>query len=122
MQNDQLTNLLKITPSINSSKEQSKSIKSHNENFASSTNTTATNNYSHQTISFIQNDEEFEKDNQIKPKEKVTLQSFHIHGLLGKGSFGEVYLVEKKEGKDAKALYAMKVLHKSKLQSRIIKI
>lgn len=37
---------------------------------------------------------------------------FIVHGLIGKGSFGEVYLVEKKE---TKILYAMKVLHKSKI-------
>lgn len=28
---------------------------------------------------------------------KVTPLDFHVHGLLGKGSFGEVYLVEKKD-------------------------
>ena len=38
-----------------------------------------------------------------------------MHGLIGKGSFGEVYLVEKK---GSTMLYAMKVLHKSKVISR----
>jgi serine/threonine protein kinase len=38
-----------------------------------------------------------------------------VHGLIGKGSFGEVYLVEKKSNK---MLYAMKVLHKSKILSK----
>ncbi len=34
--------------------------------------------------------------------------------MLGKGSFGEVYLVEKR---DTGVFYAMKVLDKSKVQS-----
>ncbi len=36
-----------------------------------------------------------------------------MHGLLGKGSFGEVYLVEKKSNKE---IFAMKALDKSKIQ------
>lgn len=51
--------------------------------------------------------------NVVKIKEeKVGPNNFIIHGLIGKGSFGEVYLVEKKE---SEMLYAMKVLHKSKI-------
>jgi serine/threonine protein kinase len=45
---------------------------------------------------------------------KIGPHSIEVHGLLGKGSFGEVYLVEKK---DTKQLFAMKVLHKSKIAS-----
>lgn len=37
---------------------------------------------------------------------------FHVHGLLGKGSFGEVYLVEHKTSKE---IFAMKALDKSKI-------
>ena len=42
--------------------------------------------------------------------------------MIGKGSFGEVYLVEKKnpDQTNAPELYAMKVLHKSKIMSKII--
>ena len=47
-------------------------------------------------------------------KEKITLDSFDIKGLIGKGSFGEVYLVEKK---NVKMLYALKVLKKSIVMS-----
>ena len=39
-----------------------------------------------------------------------------MHGLIGKGSFGEVYLVEKK---NTRQLHAMKVLHKSKIMSNL---
>ena len=37
---------------------------------------------------------------------------FHVHGLLGKGSFGEVHLVEKK---DSQEIFAMKSLDKSRI-------
>ncbi len=42
----------------------------------------------------------------------VTLQSFNLIERLGKGSFGSVYLVEKKSNKK---IYAMKVLEKEKV-------
>jgi ankyrin repeat protein len=46
--------------------------------------------------------------------EPIGPKSFLIHGLLGKGSFGEVFLVQlKKTG----MLYAMKVLDKDKIAS-----
>lgn len=44
----------------------------------------------------------------------VRPEDFLMHKKLGKGSFGEVYLVEKK---DTKNLYAMKIIPKSKLDS-----
>lgn len=42
-----------------------------------------------------------------------------MHGLIGKGSFGEVYLVEKKL---KKTLHAMKVLHKDAIKSIIFNL
>ena len=50
----------------------------------------------------------------IFEEEKIGPQSFYVHALIGKGSFGEVYLVEKK---DSRKYYAMKVLHKTKITS-----
>lgn len=49
-------------------------------------------------------------------EEKVGPQNFKVHGLIGKGSFGEVYLVEKK---NTSTFYAMKVLQKSKIASKL---
>lgn len=37
-----------------------------------------------------------------------------VHGLIGKGSFGEIYLVERKNNC---MIYAMKVLYKNKVMS-----
>jgi Serine/threonine protein kinase len=52
-------------------------------------------------------------------EERVGPHSFIVHSLIGKGSFGEVYLVEKKSNKN---FYAMKVLNKSKIMSKKTKI
>lgn len=58
-------------------------------------------------------DDESYQDNE-NLKEKITLDSFNIKGLIGKGSFGEVFLVEKK---NSNIMYAMKVLKKSLIMS-----
>ena len=47
-------------------------------------------------------------------EEKINLDSFNINYLIGKGSFGEVYLVEKKNSKEK---FAMKVLNKLCIKS-----
>jgi serine/threonine protein kinase len=49
-------------------------------------------------------------------------QSFTVLGMIGKGSFGEVYLVQRKGGggEAQDQLYAMKVLHKSRIMSECI--
>ncbi|CAD8197720.1 unnamed protein product [Paramecium pentaurelia] len=48
------------------------------------------------------------KQSKSKDDERIGPQQFKIVGLLGRGSFGEVYLVQKQQN-----LYAMKVLRKS---------
>ena len=50
-------------------------------------------------------------------EEKIGPFWFICHSLLGKGSFGEVYLVEKK---DTGVFYAMKVLSKDKIMGKKI--
>eukprot|EP00826_Nyctotherus_ovalis_P017466 TRINITY_DN1514_c0_g1_i4.p1 TRINITY_DN1514_c0_g1~~TRINITY_DN1514_c0_g1_i4.p1 ORF type:complete len:439 (-),score=122.67 TRINITY_DN1514_c0_g1_i4:292-1608(-) len=47
-------------------------------------------------------------------KEQIGPQSFMAHKLLGKGSFGEVYLVEKL---GSSSFYAMKVIKKEKIMN-----
>jgi hypothetical protein len=58
-------------------------------------------------------------NNGLNEEERIGPHSFIVHSLIGKGSFGEVYLVEKK---NTKTIYAMKVLNKNKIQSKLIKI
>lgn len=83
-------------------------------NNTSNLQTTAANSSNSNTvndISFLGGNDEENDENKL---EKVSLDSFNIKGLIGKGSFGEVFLVEKK---DTKALYALKVLKKSLIMS-----
>ena len=50
----------------------------------------------------------------VRKDQKITPDSFKIINLLGKGSFGEVYLVKKK---DSSEYFAMKILDKDILMS-----
>jgi len=90
----------------------------------SNTQTTATLSSNSNTINDFSptrtnDDDNYEENEPFKnEKEKITLDSFDIRGLIGKGSFGEVYLVEKK---NVKILYALKVLKKSIVMSIIFK-
>ena len=64
----------------------------------------------------VEQPKKFSKIMQLRIKdieEKLGPRSFEILGLLGKGSFGSVYLVKKKEGKEEQ--FAMKVIEKKKV-------
>ncbi|XP_063058765.1 ribosomal protein S6 kinase alpha-1 [Engraulis encrasicolus] len=50
--------------------------------------------------------------------EKADRSHFTLLKVLGQGSFGKVFLVQKKRGEDAGELYAMKVLKKATLKVR----
>jgi tRNA A-37 threonylcarbamoyl transferase component Bud32 len=48
----------------------------------------------------------------MSAKQPVSMEDFSLVKLIGKGSFAKVMLVRKKQGTDAKVLFAMKVLSK----------
>lgn len=48
----------------------------------------------------------------------VSVEDFDLIKVLGKGSFGKVFLVRKKTGEDAGRVYAMKALRKDVLLKR----
>lgn len=50
--------------------------------------------------------------------EKLTIDSFNLVKVLGRGSFGKVMLATKKDDSDPKKLYAVKVLKKAVLVKR----
>ena len=47
--------------------------------------------------------------NILEPTKKISKEDFHYVKVIGRGSFGKVYLVKKK---DTKKVFAMKVLSK----------
>ena len=49
----------------------------------------------------------------LPDKERVDINAFSILALIGKGAFGKVYLVRKK---DTKRIYALKSLKKKKIE------
>lgn len=55
----------------------------------------------------------------LNPSDKVSRNNFELLKLLGTGAYGKVYLVKKKDGKDAGKLYAMKVLEKTKVTAKL---
>ena len=66
----------------------------------------------------IEKEKEKEKEKEIKKEkeiEKISTKSFICLALLGRGSFGEVYLVQKI---DTKHNYAMKILRKERIMGQ----
>ena len=55
---------------------------------------------------------------QPSPNGKIELKDFKVLGILGEGSFGSVFLVEKHSNK---FYYAMKVLNKQNVMSRVFR-
>ncbi|XP_055841412.1 ribosomal protein S6 kinase 2 beta [Episyrphus balteatus] len=82
----------------------------------------ATDNNHHQHMDCCEDDTEM-RENEIELREvvkeghdKADPSQFELLRVLGEGSFGKVFLVRKIIGKDAGALYAMKVLKKATLK------
>jgi ankyrin repeat protein len=65
----------------------------------------------------LMNKKQDSKNNVNFKKENLTLESFNIIELIGKGSFGEVYLVELEMNKQK---YAMKIIDKKRILSQNI--
>lgn len=55
----------------------------------------------------------------LNPEDKVSIENFELLKLLGTGAYGKVFLVKKKDGFDKGELYAMKVLEKTKVTTKI---
>lgn len=54
-----------------------------------------------------------------KQSQKVSQSDFHLVKVIGKGSFGKVYLVRKLSGQDSGTYYAMKVIKKKDVCVRL---
>jgi len=67
-----------------------------------------------------EDDDDVEESNEatdlLKPGKKINRDDFKIIKVIGKGSFGKVFLVKKKDGGDT--VYAMKVLSKAMVAKR----
>lgn len=104
-------------------KERETLIKIHtyrNENFAF-LNNKMTLEFSQQdtssgVLSHSSNTSRSDLDSSNSEADRVGPQNFLVHSLLGRGSFGEVYLVERR---DTGKFYAMKVLYKHKMLSNV---
>lgn len=62
-------------------------------------------------------DEDMEAEDLFNEGKKINRDEFKIIKVIGRGSFGKVFLVKRKESNDGK-VYAMKVLIKSMVAKR----
>ena len=60
---------------------------------------------------------ETDDSNFLKPSQKVSKEDFNIIKVIGRGSFGKVYLVKKKDAPKG-TVYAMKTLQKDVVAKR----
>lgn len=110
----------------NEKKNQRSTSKNSNQNFyeeAGSKNTPATLVFNNEENPFSKNASHFEKE-----KNQPTFENFNIKKVIGKGSYGKVLLVEKKDsGTFMKKIlhmeflgkyYAMKVIKKEDIEKR----
>ncbi|CAD8196387.1 unnamed protein product [Paramecium octaurelia] len=82
---------------------------------ANGQNQVASQNNTNKKIWKFQNLAKFQNVNLLKYK--MTPNMFNFYQLLGKGSFGEVYLVDK-IGSENRKLFAMKILKKERMMSQ----
>ncbi|CAK61788.1 unnamed protein product (macronuclear) [Paramecium tetraurelia] len=82
---------------------------------ANAQNQVTNQNNTNKKISKFQNLAKFQNVNLLK--HKMTPNMFNFYQLLGKGSFGEVYLVDK-IGSENRKLFAMKILKKERMMSQ----
>jgi serum/glucocorticoid-regulated kinase 2 len=69
-----------------------------------------------ESVSDLRIDESLQRS--IESTAKISTQDFDLVKVIGRGSFGRVFLVRKNRGKDENSIYAMKVLRKDILLQR----
>jgi serine/threonine protein kinase len=55
----------------------------------------------------------------LNPQIKISKDDFHLIKVIGRGTFGKVFMVRKKE---TNVIYAMKVLKKEQIASRNLRV
>lgn len=60
-----------------------------------------------------------ESENLLRPAVKISKEDFKIIKVIGRGTFGKVFMVKKK---DSDQIYAMKVLKKEQVASRNLRV
>jgi len=58
-------------------------------------------------------------ENILNPNAKISKDDFKIIKVIGRGTFGKVFMVKKKDNSE---IYAMKVLKKSQIHARNLRV